>query len=785
MEYRNVLLTSAATVLLIGSGLACSIDGTGRDPFTPPDDTTTPYLPELPEDSKRLVLLHTNDEHSHLLGFGPTSIYPFLPSFDGSFSNGSWSVDDAQTEAEIQHALTYHTDSETMGGIVRRQFLINRERTRAAAVNDPVLLLSAGDVMMGTIFHATYAAGQAPDYLAMALLGYDYIAMGNHEFDFGTEVLADAIEAAQQLVFGGAPPILAANMHFDDVGAPHSEDPAPAGWRLKNMVGAGDSGAPIMPWSTKVLSNGLRVGIFGMVGFDAALKAPGKSPIAFSTPDGPWCGSSNACDAGLSCARRHCINPLDVDSHLEALAEDAQDVIDTLRLYEEVDVVIALTHLGMDEDSYLATHTTGIDVIIGGHSHDEIRPTLVGETIIVQAGDYGRKLGKLTLNIDLEGQITYDPAGSLLIPVDHTVDTLMRTDTDELGAAETAATFTASIIGSLVGGLNEALLGPLVNDVLGVQTTSIFDPLDIVTCSHDIVGEVAHQDSNLIHLATDAILQQVSAKKCCLPSYPMVAVQANGVVRETLRFSSSTNNRTTLADIFRVLPLGASPWEGDNAAPGYPILLFTLTPHEVLQGLEIGVTRGLESDAFFLSYSGMRTQYDRNRPDFDPDAADPYATGHIVKIEVEQTPMAGDYFTLYDARAAEPWQDENGTPIDPTDPSDYRLIILTNLYIAAFLDTFGLAPRDEDGDIIGDLAEDELMDRLADTALCIQPMVPLWSVQYCQTLDLGGPPWDLLPELKGWESLVMYLDELSTISQGEYAGATVATDDLRVTDVTQ
>ena len=67
-------------------------------------------------------------------------------------------------------------------------------RHQAAAADTPVLLLSAGDVMMGSLFHAAYAQAQAPDYLAMTFLGYDFVTFGNHEFDFGPNILASAID---------------------------------------------------------------------------------------------------------------------------------------------------------------------------------------------------------------------------------------------------------------------------------------------------------------------------------------------------------------------------------------------------------------------------------------------------------------------------------------------------------------------------------------------------------------------------------------------------------------
>lgn len=68
----------------------------------------------------------------------------------------------------------------------------------------------------------------------------------------------------------------------------------------------------------------------------------------------------------------------------------------------QADVIVALSHLGVERDRALAAATEGIDVIVGGHSHTVLeRPERVGDTWIVQAGSYGRHLGRLELVVDL------------------------------------------------------------------------------------------------------------------------------------------------------------------------------------------------------------------------------------------------------------------------------------------------------------------------------------------------------------------------------------------------
>lgn len=69
------------------------------------------------------------------------------------------------------------------------------------------------------------------------------------------------------------------------------------------------------------------------------------------------------------------------------------------------DVVIALTHLGLGADIRLAEQVPGIDVIVGGHSHNRMRkPRQVGDTLIVQAGAHGSDLGRLDLFVE-EGRV--------------------------------------------------------------------------------------------------------------------------------------------------------------------------------------------------------------------------------------------------------------------------------------------------------------------------------------------------------------------------------------------
>ncbi|MFH0991130.1 MAG: bifunctional UDP-sugar hydrolase/5'-nucleotidase [bacterium] len=67
----------------------------------------------------------------------------------------------------------------------------------------------------------------------------------------------------------------------------------------------------------------------------------------------------------------------------------------------KTDLLIALTHVGIEDDSVLAMNVHGLDVIVGGHSHTRLRtPKVVNGTIIVQTGSNCENLGVLDLTVE-------------------------------------------------------------------------------------------------------------------------------------------------------------------------------------------------------------------------------------------------------------------------------------------------------------------------------------------------------------------------------------------------
>ena len=83
--------------------------------------------------------------------------------------------------------------------------------------------------------------------------------------------------------------------------------------------------------------------------------------------------------------------------------------------------ILLLSHLGLRDDKRIAENVPGIDVLVGGHSHDLLSPPLeINGTIVAQAGSHGQVLGRLDLGIDpVTGKVSHFE--STHIPVEETI----------------------------------------------------------------------------------------------------------------------------------------------------------------------------------------------------------------------------------------------------------------------------------------------------------------------------------------------------------------------------
>jgi len=446
--------------------------------------------------AQQLTLLHTNDLHSKLTGFGPESDYSPL---------------------EINN-------DNTLGGFARMATIINAQKQKAP---EQTMVIDAGDFLMGSLFHVPEQETGFQLNL-MKKMGYDYITLGNHEFEFGSEVLAKIIEAAQKS--GGHPKIVASNLVFSK----STEDD-----KLQHLFENGT----ILPYEV-FEKNGLKIGIFGLMGIDAASVAPASKPVTFANP-------------------------------FKTAAKTAK----YLKKKEKADIIILLSHAGIvkdektgaftGEDFKIAEKAPEIDIIIGAHTHSRTPQFLkAGKTYIVQTGSYGAEMGKIELNFE-NGKISN--FNFELLPVD-----------DEIKGDE-AVQFE---IESYISFINKNYLEPASLNYSEIIGKTAFD----LTVDFEKLNE-----SNLGPFIADATKYYLGKT-----GNPVdVSLVAAGTIRENLVAGKS--GLITPADAFRVMSLG----NGKDSFPGYPLANIYITGREMKDLAEAIVMLQKKGGDGFIYYSGL------------------------------------------------------------------------------------------------------------------------------------------------------------------------------------
>lgn len=361
------------------------------------------------------------------------------------------------------------------GGYTRLATLLQQERS---AAEGPVVTLDAGDFSMGSLFQTIYAT-DAPELRALGAMGYDAATLGNHEFDYRSSGLADMLNAA---VDSGDPLPALVQANYK----PPSSDRA--AWAAWERYGITDY--------TVLERDGLRIGVFGVLGVDADECAP-MSGMEF-TP----------------------------------IAGAAREVVAQLQ-QEDVDYIICLSHSGTDdgkgEDYELAKAVPGIDVILSGHTHSTTEaPIQVNKTLIVSCGEYTQNLGVLKVE---KSSGTVQTADFRLLPIDETV------------AEDPAMTALAAELQAKVDAQYLAGYGLTFHQVLA---TTPFDFTPIRQFS------AIQEEDTLGSLIADSYIYAVRQAEG--DSYVPVdfAVVAAGVVR-----ASFARGEITTSDAFNVSSLGS------------------------------------------------------------------------------------------------------------------------------------------------------------------------------------------------------------------------------------
>ncbi len=427
-----------------------------------------------------LHLLHINDLHSR--------IQP-INRFDSTCN----AEDDAAGEC--------------FGGVARVATAINTLRGELEAAGENVLVLDAGDQFQGSLMYTTYKGDVEAEF--MEAIGFDVMAVGNHEFDDGPENLARFVDMVSFPVISGNLDLSQSNVLSEEM----------------------------VPDHVVLDVNGVQVGIISALATDTAeTSSPGPAIIFQDEVDA-------------------------LQADVDALTEQG------------VNIIIALTHVGLPMDIRIAEAVTGIDVIVGGHSHTYLSssdpdragayPTVItnpdGAFVpIVQAYAYSKYLGHLEVTFDDDGNVVY--AGG---------------DTMVLDASVTPDADIAARVAELAGPIEEAMA-----EVIGEAT-------DVIEGSREVCRAMECAMGNLV---ADAMLERVADQGI------QVAIQNGGGLRATI-----DGGEITMGEVFTVLPFQNT------------LATFELTGAGIVEALENGVSAVEEGAGRFPQVSGMSYTFDLNQ----------------------------------------------------------------------------------------------------------------------------------------------------------------------------
>ena len=514
---------------------------------------------------------------------------------------------------------------------------------------------------MGTAFGAA-TRETGGELQLMSRMGYDATTFGNHEFDLGPDGLGRAIGVAAKA--GRVPAVLASNTKFanQDATLTDLQRQAKAGVIRRHLV---------------IERGGLRFGLFGLLGKEAIFYTSGGA-VTFSDAIGT-----------------------------------AREIVTVLRETEKVDVVICLSHGGVEkgkdgrftdgDDVRLAKAVPGIDVVIGGHSHTALQEAIIvnDHTPVVQTGKYGENLGELVITLD-GGKLKVESYRLYAIDDTFVGDRAIADEIDKLKKTVTKFVF--------------ASRGYSIDQPLAVV------PKDLPNTFTDIAASTL-----LANLVTDAFRNATKAD---------IGFTANGTMRAGLTRGKS--GVQTVYDVFGVAPLGAGvvdPTAGSALVTGY------FTGQELKNLLEFFlIDNPAHPGEYFPRTSGLRFRYDPSRPKFNV----------VTAIEL------GDLDHGYRA-------------IDITG-KDERLYSLTcSLYVGMILKAIPkytkgklpLVPKNKDGQPLKSKVEALDLPR-SSTPDLLPPAVTVDKDSVATMTGNGA-----VREIKEWQAIMDYLRNLPVKSKGE------------------
>ncbi len=548
---------------------------------------TKPVMAE--EDVSREIdftILHTNDEHSAIM---PAPLVDYFPE----------------------------GDDPTRGGFARMATAIENLKEQKEQQEEPVLLFNAGDFIGGGAFGwmAPMANNPDPELAIMQEMGYDAVTIGNHEYDYGPDILAD------YLIEAGYP-----EAHADTkVIASNTE--APPGHPLHdNDLYRGHG--------IFELEDKLKVGVFGLIGNQALLVSADTGELEFP------------------------------DQH-----EVARNSIEELE-EQGADVIVALTHSGIEEDRELAQNVDGIDVIVGGHCHTALdAPIKEDDTLIVQAGSHVEYLGCLELSYNLETeQISVrndENQQPFLVPVDA-----------DFSPQENIEAYIDEYLAEL-------------NEIVSELTDGDYQDIHEIVAYSDFKLENGGkpQETPAGNFITDAIrfgAEEVMGKNVD------VVLQTNGGIRQGIYPGEEHSpGEISFYEITEAVGIGY----GEDGYPGYPLVSFYLTGSELLWVLEASAFLGEGvSYTSFLQASGVRYSY-------NPDNAVMFS---IPFLDVPVPSLSVIEAEVYQGDGKQPAGNNGNFETLERDDTLYHVVTGTSLFsyiqMAADILPQFMEPKDEQGE---------------------------------------------------------------------------------------
>lgn len=389
-----------------------------------------------------------------------------------------------------------------------------------------VWLVDAGDFSQGSVY---VSLNKGADAITMLnAVGYDFVTLGNHEFDYGAQQLADNLKKANFRIL------------------------------CSDVLDADGDPVANAAVTAEVEESGLKIGFFGLATPETKTKA------------------NPALIKGLTFLSG------------EALYKCAQEDIDWLK-GQNVDVIICLTHLGVDKESQpntsydLYKNTTGIDFIIDGHSHTVMTKGPNGEPI--------QSTGTALANV---GVIIIDNATkkieeNKLVPIWHTEKKDDKSVTVYDYTKEDAAVAAAA----------KAIMDPIDAEYGEVFAKSAVD----------LNGAKAPgnrtEETNMGDLITDAMMWAIKTKAPSVDMTNAVAITNGGGIRAAINKGDITKK-----DINTVLPFGNT------------LAVVYVKGSELLEALEASTYCTPEAVGGFPQFAGMEVElniapkYDKNAKEY-------------------------------------------------------------------------------------------------------------------------------------------------------------------------